>query len=133
MKRHPALAALSSDHHQALVLARRIERACAERKVDAALASEVAERYREELLPHFSIEERWLLPALEAVGEHVLVAHTLQDHRTFATLAQRLNDPESLCRFGTLLKAHVRFEERELFTVAQSRLEEAALAQIGVG
>jgi hypothetical protein len=119
MKRDPRLHSLSTDHHHALVLARR----CARGELDAAAARAAYER---ELAPHFAIEERLLLPALEAAGERAAADRTRAEH---ATLRAHL-DAGRLADFASLLEAHVRFEERELFELAQARLGEDALRAI---
>ncbi len=54
----------------------------------------------------------------------------MAEHRVLRTAAAVLTSlrPEQLVAFGELLQAHVRFDERELFKVAQQRLAPAALA-----
>jgi hemerythrin-like domain-containing protein len=125
MKRDPRLHGLTSDHHQGLVLARRIARG----GVDAAA---VRQRFDAELEPHFLAEEELLLPALAAAGEPELVARTERDHaamRAHLAAAER-GEPERLAAFAALLEEHIRFEERELFPAAESRLSRSALDRI---
>lgn len=126
MKRHAALLQLSREHHQALKLARQARFAC-----DAGLAAAIAQaaeticqRFRDDLEPHFQIEEKDLLPSLAAVGASELVHRTLAEHAELRDLNRRLAEPdgETLARFATLLNDHVRFEERELFETAQRLL-----------
>ncbi|MEX2470854.1 MAG: hemerythrin domain-containing protein [Gemmatimonadota bacterium] len=129
MKRDPRLHGLSSDHHQALVLARRVRRRADDATMDENLATEVGHRYREELRPHFIVEEEVLLPALEALGEHALVRRTLEDH---AFLASRVEEAENgaleaLAEFAERLTAHVRFEETELFPACEASLADGVL------
>jgi hypothetical protein len=63
MKRHPALAPLSRDHHHALVLAQRLRRAGEQ---DAAGAAEAfLEHWIEEERLHFRLEENELFPLVE--------------------------------------------------------------------
>lgn len=126
MKRHPELQTLSREHHGALKLARDAKIAAG--SADAAeverLSARVVSRFAAELEPHFDIEERDLLPQLAAAGMAELVAQTLAEHAELRALAERLRRPEAaaLRRFGDLLAAHVRFEERELFEALQERL-----------
>ena len=47
MKRHPALRALSSDHHQGLVQARRLVRAAEEAPLDAPVLTQAAAAFLE--------------------------------------------------------------------------------------
>jgi len=120
MKRSPALVQLSREHHTALSLALRIEKA----DTDAALA-EIATilpaLFRGELEPHFLEEERMLLPRLAEAGENAAVVRTLQEHADLRELvtAIRHGTTSALTEFGCQLRAHVRFEERELFPLAE--------------
>ena len=126
MKRHPELLQLSREHYGALKLARDARRAAESGKPDdvAALAQRVARVFAAELDPHFHIEEQGILVLLVKAGQHELVARTLADHGELRRLAGMLATPEAdtLLRFAELLGTHVRFEEREVFAVAQARL-----------
>jgi len=123
MKRSAALTALSREHHSALVLALRIARAEEPSMIDAILQS-IPHIFQHQLEPHFLTEERELLPRLEAGGESELVRRTSEEHRRLRLLAARLvaGDASPLKEFGSLLADHVRFEERELFRVAEAVL-----------
>jgi hemerythrin-like domain-containing protein len=79
-KRDVRLHGLTSDHHHALVLARRLREAAARGGLDLILLAEVRRRYIEELGPHFAIEEEELLRPVEQVGRTDLVARTLREH-----------------------------------------------------
>lgn len=119
MKRSPAFRALSSEHHAGLVLARRALRATPEAVAEAW--RDVAARFAAELEPHFRAEESWLLPALERLGESGRVRRTLDEHaRLRALVYERAHDAEGLRLFAELLQAHIRFEERELFGIAET-------------
>lgn len=124
MKRHPDLLQLSREHYSALKLARDARRAAASGDASeiAALAQRVMQIFPVELDPHFCVEEQGILVLLAQAGQHVLVARTLADHAELRRLAQALATPDadSLLRFADLLGAHVRFEEREVFEVAQA-------------
>lgn len=123
MKRSAALTALSREHHTALVLALRIAQA-AEQSAIEAIRQSIPDIFQHELEPHFLTEERELLPRLEAGGFPDLVRRTHEEHRQLRRLAARLGsgDPSPLKEFGSLLAAHVRFEERELFSVEETFL-----------
>jgi hypothetical protein len=123
MKRSPALRQLSREHHTALSLALRIAKATEPAAQERLLAT-IPALFRGELEPHFREEERSLLPQLAQAGETILVARTLDDHAQLRALAAAIagGDATALAPFGTLLQAHVRFEERELFVVAEQRL-----------
>jgi hemerythrin-like domain-containing protein len=134
MKRDSRLRGLSSDHHQALVQARRATRAASSDEAEASGTwAEVLERFQNDILPHFEIEERLLLPALRDEGEAELVERTLAEHAGLRQcVAESAGDDKrpQLRRFGDLLTAHVRFEERILFAVAQERLSGEVLESI---
>jgi hemerythrin-like domain-containing protein len=131
LKRHPDLRDLSDDHHAALVIARRCVRSARPGAAASAdeLRGEVLAAFAAQLEPHFEIEERHLLPALEAIGEGSLAERVRADHARLRALVAGL-EAERLESFGALLEGHVRFEEREVFEVAQARLPEAALRAI---
>jgi hypothetical protein len=135
MQRDPRLRPLSSDHHHALVLARRASRAgerCGPTDPET-MWRELVELFASELEPHFALEERLLLPALEEAGEVELVARARADHaalRACIGAAEAGDVCARLRTFGSLLTDHVRFEERRLLEVAQQRLSPGALDAI---
>ncbi|MBK7956092.1 MAG: hemerythrin domain-containing protein [Candidatus Accumulibacter sp.] len=127
MKRHSELLTLSREHHAALKLARDARRAA--ESGDASelgnLAQRVVSFFAAELDPHFRIEEQHLLVFLAHAGERELVQRTLTEHAELRRIASTMCCPDRamLLRFADLLAEHVRFEERELFEVAQARLD----------
>ena len=133
MKRDRRLRQLSDDHHQALVLARRATSAASAESEAAVVAwEEVVRRFHRELAPHFSVEEQYMLPALERAGGAALAKRTRDEH---AELRRIVSDDghdlaTRLDRFGTLLRDHVRFEERVLFEAVQERLSDAELEAV---
>lgn len=129
MRRVAALRDLSDDHHTALVLARRCRQAAASEA--PALWKLVRETFALHLDPHFQIEDGHLLPALDSIGETALAARIRDDHAALRAAAVDAGaDADALVRFGALLDAHVRFEERQVFGPTQDRLPAAALAAI---
>lgn len=134
MKRIPELHRLSTDHHLGLVLARR---AClaAEGKVNYSPSdvwSEIDRKFRRELEPHFMIEEEYLSPPMKAIGELELIERFNDDHKTLReiVLNHSVHTNSALKKFGELLEKHIRFEERELFEVAQQLLSSEQLKTI---
>jgi hemerythrin-like domain-containing protein len=128
MRRSAALRGLSSDHHAGLVLARRARNAAgAGAQAQAAAWRDVTERFRTELEPHFEVEERELLPALRSAGETALVVRTSAEHRALRAFVHA-GDPANLLPFAEALEAHIRFEETQLFEVAQQVLAPEVLA-----
>lgn len=133
MKRHAALARLSREHHLALALSKRAKSILGEtNKAPLRLAFEMAKSFDQDIEPHFRIEERILLPALEKQGQLTLAARTFNEHNALRELASRLMIGETgeIQVFGALLEQHVRFEERELFPLIEATLTQAMLEEI---
>lgn len=133
MKRANALADLSREHHTALVWALRATRAAGvDHRAAVEVMSALVAIFERELEPHFKVEEAGLLPALQAAGEVALVERTLAEHRQLRATMRRIvaGDAAALAVFGKALQAHVRFEERELFPLAEQRLAPARLAAL---
>lgn len=130
MKRDRYLRDLSSEHHQALALARDIRKATSAGEASETLFERVRRVYQDELRPHFDVEEQTILPALERAGEKALVKRTLDEHEQLEYLVQHLESGDSLQQFARALNDHVRFEERILFQVCQKVLDESALATV---
>ena len=123
MKRSPELRKLSEDHHHGLVLARHA--LLAEDDSSAQnVWQEVERKFQTELDPHFIIEEKYLAPPLESLGENTLIERFNDDHKELRSFIHDQNNRSlsALKIFGELLEAHIRFEEREFFEIAQSRL-----------
>lgn len=130
MKRCAALVQLSREHHPALVLAQRAQRLnLADKAAALKFMGQTSATFSRELEPHFQLEEARLLPALNDAGETELVKRTLEEHAELRELADQLKagDASRLSLFGAALERHVRFEERELFEVAESVLSAEAL------
>lgn len=127
MRRHEQLQDLSREHHGALQLALHAKRAVLSGDAAriAVSAAACVNAFAAELNPHFVVEETALLPELAQKGEQDLVQRTLAEHEELRRLIAQLKIPDAttLQSFAELLSAHVRFEERELFEVAQRYLE----------
>lgn len=126
MKRSTALTQLSREHHLALVLAKRAQSLNMDNKEAVLrLMAQIVETFARELEPHFQLEEDWLLPALSKAGATGIVRRTLTEHAEVRRLANQIKLEEfgSVPCFGAALAAHVRFEERELFALAEALLK----------
>jgi hemerythrin-like domain-containing protein len=141
VKRHRALVPLSEDHHHELVQARRLlaaaESGDAESRL-AAGASYVA-AFFEETVQHFRREEEELFPLYTRhAGSTPLLERILAEHMQLHGLARALRTDvaaedvpaERLRELGTLLREHVRVEERELFEEIQRVVPAAELAAL---
>lgn len=138
MLRDPNLIPLSHQHHNGLamcVLTRRSLRRDASPANVARLARQAVDRYDLELLNHFEIEEQLLFPALEnALGQIPQIAGLIAEHREIEALIAQLRCAPAvdlLERLCGLLPEHIRREENDLFQMAQSRLPEPTLRELG--
>ena len=134
MKRVPELRDLSEDHHHGLVLARKARKAAAGEEGFSAsdVWAEVEAKFKTELEPHFQIEESLIATALATLGESQLAKRLFDEHTALREFLSPGRDrtPGNLGRFGELLEQHIRFEERELFEVAQDVLDRRELGEI---
>jgi hypothetical protein len=135
MKRNAALASLSRDHHQALVVAQRLSRANAQTAGDARQA--FVRYWLAHGRRHFRLEEEVLLPAYAAHGNphHPVVLRVLGDHVAIrhhaAALAGAGELPlDAIHEVGARLAAHVRFEERELFPMIERAMPPTDLVAV---
>lgn len=124
MPRTGALLSLSREHHSSLVLARAIRQAAESGDGVAfpAMMKRIEEHWRTVLCEHFAREEQLLRLAADAVdaesADRILAEHA--ELRSLACGPCELDLPARLYRFGELLAAHVRYEERVLFPQLQS-------------
>ena len=141
MKRHPALVALSEDHHHELVQARRLLAASTEppdARVRAATA--YVDVFFTETVDHFRCEEETVFPlyARQPAANAALLERVLQEHMELHGLARALRTEaaagdvsgETLAQLGALLRSHVRLEERELFEDVQRVVPPDELARL---
>jgi hypothetical protein len=130
MKRSDALLGLSREHHEALVLARRAVNADPFGEDARKLREHLLTRWAAQFAPHFELEEEELLPALDSAGHQMSADDARLQHTELRGLVQRLRkgDLAALAAWGDAMQAHVRFEERILFPLAQSALDLTHLA-----
>ncbi len=132
MPRTGALLSLSREHHSSLVMARAVRKA-AESEDSAAYPAAVERieaHWRMVLAAHFAQEEA-LVRLAEASLDAEAVARFFAEHAELRELACgscALESAARLRRFGDLLAAHVRFEERVLFPQLQSHPRVASVS-----
>ena len=141
MRRSAALASLSRDHHEALVLAQKLRRATPA-TVTTSRESFLA-YWQAHGQNHFRLEEEVLFPAYAAHGDphHALIARALCDHVAIRHHAQALAgaaeptldgavEPtlDALHELGHQLAAHVRLEERRVFPLIEQAMPSDELA-----
>ena len=124
MPRTGALLSLSREHHASLVMARAARKAAEsdDSAICAAAMTRIEAHWRTVLAAHFAQEEQLLQLAKEALDAE-FVARILAEHAELRMLACgpcALELVARLRRFGDLLAAHVRYEERVLFPQLQS-------------
>jgi hemerythrin superfamily protein len=136
MRRHQTLVPLSHDHHHPHVEARRL-RSAAEGPGSSTAASAFLRFFASETVAHFRAEEELLFPAVvdfpearEPIGQALLEHQRIRARA--ALLRNRLDDRRALAdtmrELGELLAAHVRHEERQLFPLIESLLDDRTLA-----
>src|SRR5512137_779309 len=140
VKRSRELRPLSSEHHQALLVAFQLKKAIAghaetagaPRDLDGLVA--LARRFEESVfLVHITAEE-------ELLGRHLAASDMRRLQEEHRQLRQLLAEARSLrqgsrraplAAFAELLERHVRWEERELFQHCEAHIGAEDLAVVG--
>lgn len=140
MKRHKALIKLSHDHHQGLMLAQLIKLGAPEYKGlpkdSMGKMNYTIKSFNVELKIHFENEENILFPLLKGKSSQTdsLILKLLEDHvyivRKIVSLKADEQLEDELDLIGKRLERHIRIEERELFQLAQSILNDDELNEI---
>ena len=100
------------------------------------ISAYVAHFWESHLAGHFRQEEELLLPLLLEMENKTLADRMVEEHRLIQDLvtltkSSATERPEKLLEMSVLLKAHIRFEERELFPVLEEQVPEEVLGKIG--
>lgn len=130
IKRNESLKNLSRDHHYGLLLCWKIRTGL--KKVDHIRIKNYTDHFfKEHLLPHFGLEEKYIFPLLGE--ESTLVQTAMNDHKKLKQLFQtQENVLESLVQIEIELEKHIRFEERILFKELQRLIpEDELIAALG--
>ncbi|TVZ27536.1 hemerythrin HHE cation binding domain-containing protein [Gillisia sp. Hel_I_86] len=129
IKRHEALKPLSRQHHFGLLFSWKIRKGFAENISVDRLKIYADWFFLQEIKPHFKLEEDYIFPILGA--EHPLIERALKEHRHIERLFRDREDPQnSLSLLEEELEAHIRFEERVLFTEIQEMATKEELTKI---
>ena len=123
MPRIGALLSLSREHHTSLVMARDARRAAGENEAAGLSAAirRMENHWHAVMAAHFEQEERLIGIAKDALNPES-VARILSEHAELRLLGSgpcELEPAVRLRRFGELLSAHVRYEERTFFPQLQ--------------
>ncbi len=140
VKRSRELRPLSSEHHQALLVAFQLKKALAGHAETAGAPRDLdglvvlVKRFEESVfLAHIQAEE-------ELLGRHLSPADAkrlkrehrdLRDLLVEARAARQASRRGPLLAFADLLERHVRWEERELFLACEESISPADLATVG--
>lgn len=140
MRRSRQLKPLSSEHHQALLVAFQLKKGLAGHPESAGAPKDLpgllalARRFEEQVFrPHLRAEE-------DVLGQYLVASDMRRlesEHRElvqFLESARSARPPElraALQGFAELIERHIRWEERELFPYAEDHVDEATLATIG--
>jgi hypothetical protein len=140
MKRNRALKPLSSEHHQALLVAFQLKKGLAGHAEAAGAPKDLpgllglARRFDEQVLRAHTRTEEELLAGfvadadlLRLRNEHAELIRLLDASRTARPPELRAH----LGAFADLVERHVRWEERELFPYAEEHADPATLATLG--
>jgi len=137
MLRDKNLIPLSRQHHQALALCVRLDRAVRSGEVDLeAWQAEIQQQFESKIGLHFTAEENVLFPAaagfpaLQPLIEQLLTEHAIL-RAYFARAGVRELDLQSLEDFGQKLAEHIRKEERQLFEGMQRVITSEQMDALG--
>lgn len=140
IRRTPELRPLSSEHHQALLVAYQLKKGLAGHGETAGAPKDLpglvnlARRFEEStFVTHIRAEEDLLGPHLPSPDSKRLALEHKELLRLLGIARQgRPQDARfALTTFAELLERHVRWEERELFPACEKALDERALSDIG--
>lgn len=128
LKRHKALQNLSREHHDSLVFVLRLQKGLAKKASLDEMDAYIRWYWTAHLKAHFKMEETHLLPKLDS--NDISVRKVKKDHALITQLIHlQPKSYDSIARLFKLLKAHIRFEERELFMFIQEHLPEEKLTE----
>jgi len=114
IKRNLALQSLSREHHYGLLLCWKIRTGFRKEVKLERIKAYADWFFKNDLLPHFQIEEEYVFPILG--NANVLVKKAIAQHRKLKRLFENTSDlNKSLYRIEEELEKHIRFEERVLF------------------
>ncbi len=132
LKRHPALISYSKDHHFGLLFVWKIRQGLNKHKETERIRLYALHFFENNLRTHFQEEETNILQELPSNDPMRLRVE--KDHANIRALIEDLksgqNGSSELVQLATILDAHIRFEERELFQYLQQTLPPAGLQRL---
>lgn len=136
MKRIEQLQPLSREHHQGLVISRHAKECANDVEEIAKHWTALTEYVNQNMSNHFKVEDDLILAKLAAYeAEHPEVAEVMAEIEAHHSKLYELVNTPSLSashvqEFAALLYDHIRYEECELFPLAQALLSEQELQAI---
>jgi hemerythrin-like domain-containing protein len=129
IKRSRQLSPLSRDHHQGLLLAWKIRQGIKNGTDKIIIADYIKWFWLNELEEHFREEEEILAPYLK---DNEMIQRMFKEHHRIKSIIHNdhLVDEGSLTELALLVNDHIRFEERELFPLAEKMIKEEDLDRI---
>ncbi len=119
MKRNAALQPLSREHHHALLLCWKIKTGFSKGVSAERIKAYTDWFYKNHLLKHFEMEEKYLFPILGS--ENKLIRQAIEEHKLLSMLFTNSSQiDDSLKQIQIELENHIRFEERILFNDIQN-------------
>lgn len=127
IKRNESLKNVSRDHHYGLLFCWKLRAGL--KTVELIRIKNYADYfYKEHLLPHFKLEEKFIFPLLGE--ENTLIQTAVEDHKKLRKLfEEKESSYESLVQIENILEQHIRFEERVLFKELQKMIPEDELVK----
>ena len=127
--RDKSLTALSREHHHGLLLCWKIRTGFRKSIEVGRILSYADWFYKNYLIAHFEIEEKYVFSVLG--NENELVKRALKEHRKLRRLFDGINEEnKNLGLIEEKLDAHIRFEERILFNEIQAVASPRELEEI---
>lgn len=129
IKRSRQLSPLSRDHHQGLLLGWKIRQGIKNGTDKNIIAGYVKWFWINDLEEHFRQEEEILAPYLKG---NDMIRRMFEEHERIKTMIHddQLVNEDSLNQLATMVNDHIRFEERELFPLAEKMIREEDLDRI---
>jgi len=118
LKRLEALKPFSRDHHHTLLLCWKVRTGLKKGISSGRIKAYTDWFYKEHLIRHFEMEEKYLYPVLGS--EHESIRQGIEEHKLIKKLfTDETNIDESLKLIPEELEKHIRFEERIIFNEIQ--------------
>lgn len=139
MKRHEAIAPLSREHHNSLILAQLLKKnaptyhGLPDKVKDKADYAQ--QQFNDHIKKHFEQEEA-MLERIKGINTRIdeVSAEIKKEHRTLRVLFESLGNAANLDDYlddlGSRMETHIRKEERVLFPLIQQHCSERILQEI---